>query len=249
MARLQNLAGRTFLLVLILGAVPVLGQDTASIATHPCQSQYLQDTPLVSAQNAQNFRTVPYNVDPDVQGLLTQALRNEVQLRRADVFWQKRRMYAENRALEKQQKMRTNEDVARLREHYAAAAELLEENWQAAQRMSKQPQLRTARPRASLYNPATGAIQWPTALDNQRFTDDRALVDAHFAARNAEGGVASNAGEVKSTTERMRENLMQLVRQGEVDVRDYLAAKKFLTGVVNEARFAREPLVANLAKN
>ncbi len=145
--------------------------------------------------------------------------------------------------------MRTNEDVVQLREHYTAAAELLEENWQAAQRMSKQHQSRVARLRASLYNPATGAIRWPAALDDQRFAEDRALVDAHFAARNAEGGVAPNAGEVNGATERMRENLMQLVRQGEVDGREYLVAKTFLTGVVNEARFAREPLVSNLAKN
>ena len=42
---------------------------------------------------------------------------------------------------------------------------------------------------------------------------------------------------------------MQMVQQGEVDCQAYLIAKRFLIGVMNEARSANNPAVANLAAN
>jgi hypothetical protein len=249
------------MLTVILARMPVLGQDATSALPHPYHTQDSQASTPVSSYHIENLRDAPAMLEPAVSGLLTtaiqtqvQALQNEVGFRGAEIFWQMRRMHAANQAEEKQLRMRTSQDVAQLQEHYNAAHEmqqLREEHRQFLRGTSNHPrtQSRTTPMNASPYNPLTGAIQWPTILENRQFSEDRALVDAQFVAQNARHGVTRDAAEVTNATERMKNRLIQMVRQGEVNCQEYVAAKTFLAGVQNEARCAGEPRVANLAAN
>jgi hypothetical protein len=93
----------------------------------------------------------------------------------------------------------------------------------------------------SEYDRTLGRLSWPAVFSSETFAEERAALDTAFAARRPEdSGVASAfSGRVREIS-----TLMQAKLQAQLpfmDQREYLAAKKFLTGLSYEAQ---QPLLA-----
>lgn len=90
------------------------------------------------------------------------------------------------------------------------------------------------------YDRTLGHLTWPAALSGEEFAAERDALNLAFAARRPEdSGVASAFnGRVRELTASMQAALQSRVRS--MDSMEYLAAKKFLTGLSYEAQ---QPLV------
>lgn len=90
------------------------------------------------------------------------------------------------------------------------------------------------------YDRTLGHLTWPAVLTGEEFAAERAALDLAFAARRPEdSGVASAFnGRVRELTASMQQSLQAKVHS--LDSMEYLAAKKFLTGLSYEAQ---QPLV------
>ena len=104
------------LLSVVLTATPVLAQGETNASTYPSNRQDPCSTPITTFfRYALRPRNASVLLEPEVSQLLAKAIRNEVTLRGAEVFWQKRHINAESRAEDKHRRMRTSQDVADLR--------------------------------------------------------------------------------------------------------------------------------------
>ncbi|HEX5102974.1 MAG TPA: hypothetical protein VFV87_04145 [Pirellulaceae bacterium] len=90
------------------------------------------------------------------------------------------------------------------------------------------------------YDRTLGRLNWPAALQSDQFAEERAVLDSAFAARTpSDGGVGSAFGSgVRQLTDSMQARLQSQIRF--MHQMDYLAAKKFLSGLAIEAQ---QPLV------
>jgi hypothetical protein len=90
------------------------------------------------------------------------------------------------------------------------------------------------------YDRTLGRLSWPAVLTGDEFQADRAILDAAFAARTpGDTGVSSSfSNGVRELTNEMQARLK--AQMGSMSQMEYLAAKKFLTGLALEAQ---QPLV------
>jgi len=90
------------------------------------------------------------------------------------------------------------------------------------------------------YDRTLGRLSWPAVLTGDEFATEREILDAAFAARTpGDAGVASAFGSgVRQLTENMQARLQS--QMASMNQMEYLAAKKFLTGLTLEAQ---QPLI------
>ncbi len=83
----------------------------------------------------------------------------------------------------------------------------------------------------------TGQIAWPAALQADIFADDRQTLEHLFAQRAATDGAVGldNYAKIRATVDDALEKLKQHIR--DIDTRNYLEARNFLTGLAREADF------------
>ena len=83
-----------------------------------------------------------------------------------------------------------------------------------------------------------GGIRWPAVLQREEFAAYREQLDVEFAEKSlGESGVGSLLyQQVREGTEQMRAELQGLIR--EVSPTQYIAAKRFIDSLANEARFS-----------
>lgn len=114
-----------------------------------------------------------------------------------------------------------------------------------AQQAELARQLGPSRLTAAEYVPAIGILRWPAALQGEEFAHERALVNGIFATRAADDtGIGSKFHQdVKQASDRLAAKLKQ--QMNELSPMEYIAARKFVTGLVQEAQFS--PLAAGLA--
>lgn len=86
------------------------------------------------------------------------------------------------------------------------------------------------------YDRTLGHLSWPAIFGSEEFAAERVALDTAFAARRPEdSGVGSAfSGRVRELTAAMQHILQTKVRS--MDQMEYLAAKKFLTGLSYEAQ-------------
>ena len=103
-------------------------------------------------------------------------------------------------------------------------------------------------------NTATGAINWPEALCDERFTELREQLSSLFATRAQTGaglGTATHR-QIAETTSQLQSALQQATfkdKTNPLDSSAFLPAKKFLDSLAYEARFAPESRAAHIAAN
>lgn len=84
-------------------------------------------------------------------------------------------------------------------------------------------------------DPVSGALAWPSLLQDNRFAEQRALLDKAFAWRASYGTLNSvQLQKVREMTDSALEQLKAMIR--DVDTTDYLQARQFLTSLAYEAR-------------
>ncbi len=89
----------------------------------------------------------------------------------------------------------------------------------------------------SALDPVTGQIDWPIALRDNVFAQDREVLDQLFAARahaNGTVGLAMHA-RIRTAVDDALEKLKGYIQ--DIDTRNYLQARNFLTGLAREADF------------
>ncbi|MHC4402862.1 MAG: hypothetical protein ACYTG0_24640 [Planctomycetota bacterium] len=88
------------------------------------------------------------------------------------------------------------------------------------------------------YDPDRGVIHWPELLQGLEFEDERAELDALFALNTTKGldSGPQFRHQIDRLSRKMRETLKGKVH--DVSQMQYIASKKFLTGLAYEARFA-----------
>jgi hypothetical protein len=91
------------------------------------------------------------------------------------------------------------------------------------------------------YNRALGRLNWPAVLAGAEFAGERAALDKAFAGRTAHDVGVSTAfhSQVRKLSASMQDKLQAKV--GEMGTLEFIAAKKFLTGMAYEAQ---QPVVA-----
>jgi len=138
-------------------------------------------------------------------------------------------------------------EIAAIKSEYA---EVIEANQQRIEESARRSVPQRLSP--SQYNPTTGVISWPWLLqENPWFARDRERLDLLFAQRaRSTGSLGSgNCGEIRSAIERMKDTLIGMAREREVDGTTYMGAKNFLKSLTYEAQFAGRPSVTSLAAN
>lgn len=100
---------------------------------------------------------------------------------------------------------------------------------------------------AAELDPVTHIIHWPAVLQGERFAKHRAALDELFAARQPSdhGAASSFYREVRKHVETLSSLLREQIR--ELSPAEYVAGRKFLEGLQNEALYA--PQIANVAMN
>jgi hypothetical protein len=92
----------------------------------------------------------------------------------------------------------------------------------------------------AMWDPGRGVFVWPQNLASDEFTDDRAQVEALFAARDADPSAAGlgtdNYRQIRFAVTMMSDHLHSLIDQMSPD--EYIPASKFLKALEHEARFA-----------
>jgi hypothetical protein len=98
-----------------------------------------------------------------------------------------------------------------------------------------------ARLTAAEITPVSSRIRWPQLLCGERFAQTRTEIDRLFAERTPDnGGLGSRACDaIEKAVAQMKTLLAQQVRA--VNPMEYLAAKKFLEGLILEARSPGKP--------
>jgi hypothetical protein len=91
---------------------------------------------------------------------------------------------------------------------------------------------------SSLLDPVTGKIDWPLALQSDAFKADRDTLDQLFAHRAATNGAIGLDGftQIRKSTDDALAKLRSQIRQ--IDSRNYMEARNFLTSLAHEANFA-----------
>jgi hypothetical protein len=131
-------------------------------------------------------------------------------LKRADVFYKKRKLYDEYRAAHRKKRLSPGEMASLAKK-------------------SVPVQL------ASHQLGYDGTIRWPHILMEERFAANRALLDAIFASPGRGSG-SKECYDVKIATDEMKAMLKSFIK--DVPSADYLAARKLLDGLAYEARTA-----------
>jgi hypothetical protein len=95
------------------------------------------------------------------------------------------------------------------------------------------------------YEPALTELFWPSVLDDAEFAADRAEIDELMALRMlGDSGLGSeNHRQITAAVDNMQSKLKARIRQ--MSTPEYITAKKFLTSLAYEARFA--PSIEGLA--
>ena len=142
----------------------------------------------------------------------TRTIALDNNLKAANTFYEKRKLYDAHHSLQAVRERPTREDLIRY---------------------SKE---------ASPERPADcqlsrGTIHWPDTLQREEFLVQRLQLDALFAKRTeTNSGLGSDVcREVRSLTRRMREDLKDMVQR--MTPADYLAARKFINALAYEAQF------------
>ena len=88
---------------------------------------------------------------------------------------------------------------------------------------------------ARQLDPVSGALIWPSLLQDNKFAEQRALLEKAFAWRASYGTLnAVQLEKVRENTDSALEQLKAMIR--DVDTNDYLRARQFLTSLAYEAR-------------
>ena len=104
-----------------------------------------------------------------------------------------------------------------------------------AQRLSKESQAsgtsdQDSQLTAEQFDPVTGKIHWPGALQGEEFVRHRQTVEDYFTARVSAGHASSNsAKEAAQTLDTMRDQLQGMIRQ--LPTMDYLLARRFIVAL------------------
>jgi hypothetical protein len=88
-------------------------------------------------------------------------------------------------------------------------------------------------PTPDQLNPATGKIEWPETLLNDRYAKLRDAIDMEFAARAQTAG-AGNEPRIRDLTGAMRDRLRSDIKG--MPSYEYIAAREFIDGLTNTAR-------------
>jgi len=158
-----------------------------------------------------------YNLDTARAKILQQqaySLELDNRQKKQDTYFEMRRRNREQRAAEELPQP-TTEDIRRYAKAYAP------------ERMTNYE-----------VDPVEGRIYWPATLEGPQYAELRQQAETLFAHRSqaAAGNSQVVAGAVSHVSEQMQQILKDQI--GALTTRDYLAAKKFLVRLANEARFA-----------
>lgn len=89
---------------------------------------------------------------------------------------------------------------------------------------------------ASQYDPSTGSIDWPEALQTPIYADHRNKIEEELELQ-ASTSATSNASEIRNQARQMQEILKGQIR--EMSPNEYIASRKFLDRLVNQVVMAR----------
>ncbi len=84
-------------------------------------------------------------------------------------------------------------------------------------------------------DPVTGALDWPAALTDARFAEDRDRLDELFSVRAHTGANQDMISEVTTTASTMQNQLKSLIR--DMPANEYIAARKFLDLLQSEVTY------------
>ena len=165
------------------------------------------------------------------------AIEND--LREAEVFWQKRRLYAQCRA-ECRQKQLTGAEVGASREHLESSRAIKEVNRQQAVEWACIA--RKTRFGDEQIDHVGGRVAWPAALASAAHLDESRHCVASVLALHEQrpgSGTDRQRHEAAASIEAMRAGILESVRRGEISGNDYIEAKRFLNAVARD--LARAP--------
>ena len=91
-------------------------------------------------------------------------------------------------------------------------------------------------PLTSQFDPSTGKINWPIALQTDNFAELRKELESLFAARAHTGTTADLTEAIVKDVREMREELRKRIR--EMPSGQYIEARKFLDGLAQEGQTA-----------
>jgi hypothetical protein len=159
---------------------------------------------------------------------MRRSIENEATLRQTQIFWWKRQIHAESQfGLEEANRARMALEATRRTSTPAAPAPMAP--------VAQTTSLTLAPDPDSAAMPGTAGVtglDWPAALAHPWFAGQRNLIEAKFIATAGHNDRRLETAEVRRAADELALALRELVLSDRLDRDEYVAAKRFLDGLV-----------------